>query len=144
MPPLAQASDPSRNWQVAPEDTTHSVGFNGRWEIIADQLDMELEYSFYDAEGETEFTTFGAPDLTGIPLPDNTSRQHHFRWLTRYHLREAWSLSFEYQFYRFKSEDWALDDVALDTIDKVLWTGQRSPNDVVHYFLVTAQYRLRQ
>jgi MtrB/PioB family decaheme-associated outer membrane protein len=144
VPPLAQASDPSRNWRVSPEDTTNSVGMNAEWEIIADRLDMEWEYTFYDAEGESDFSVSGAPDLSGTPLPDNTSRQHQFRWLTRYNLRESLSLGFEYQYFRFKGEDWAQDNVRLDSIDKVLWTGQQSPSDVVHYFLITAQYRLRQ
>jgi len=105
---------------------------------------MEWEYSFYDAKGDTSYATFGAPDLIGEPLPNNRSKQHNLRWVTTYHLRDALSLDFEYQYYRFAADDWALDGVAADTMDRVLWSGQRSPSDVVQYFLIKAQYRLRQ
>ena len=143
-PPLPQASDPTRNWQVQPEDKTTSFGANARWVAQPDRLEMEWEYSFYDTDGSTRFTTFGAADLTGEPVPDNGSRQHRLRWITRYHLRASLSLNFEYQYYRFVSSDWALDGVGLSTLDKVLWTGQRSPSDVVQYFMITAEYRLRK
>jgi MtrB/PioB family decaheme-associated outer membrane protein len=144
IPPLAQASDPERDWRFQGDDKTHSVGANARWIVITDKLEMEWEYSFYDAEGSSDFDTFGAPDLLGAPLPDNTSKQHQLRWVTSYHLRDELSLNFEYQYYRFDSDDWALDDVGFTSLNKVIWTGERSPSDVVQYFLISAQYRLRQ
>ena len=144
VPPLAQASDPTRDWRVEPEDKTHSVGASARWIALPNRLEMEWQYSFYDAEGASDFTTFGAPDLLGSPLPDNTSKQHELRWVTSYHLRDELTLNFEYQYYRFDSDDWALDDVGFTNLNKVIWTGERSPSDVVHYFLISAQYRLRQ
>jgi len=143
-PPLPQASDPARDWRTELQDTVYSVGANARWVALPDRLEMEWEYNFYDAEGQTEYATFGAPDLSGEPLPNNDSKQHNVRWVTTWHLRDTLSLDFEYQYYRFKADDWALDGVAENTIGRVLWTGQRSPSDVVQYFLIKAQYRFRQ
>lgn len=140
-PPLPQASDPTRDWTVEPEDTTHSVGASARWEVIKDRLDMEWEYSFYDAEGKDDLGSGGAEDIDTTPLPDVTSREHRLRWLTRYHLRENLSVEGEYQYYRFKAEDWAVDGVFADTIDKVISNGRSSANDVIHYFRVSLNYR---
>jgi predicted porin len=144
VPPLAQASDPSRDWRARPEDETNSVGASARWVTMADKLEMEWEYNFYIARGKTSFTTYGAPDLINTPLPDNKSRQHQLRWTASYHLREALSLQFEYQYYRFTSNDWALDGVGFTSLDRVVWTGQTSPSDVVQYFMLSAQYRFNQ
>jgi MtrB/PioB family decaheme-associated outer membrane protein len=141
FPPLPQASDPTRDWTVEPEDTTHSVGASARWEVIPNQLDMEWEISFYDAEGKDDLGSGGAADIDTTPLPDVTSQEHRLRWLTRYHLRENLSVEGEYQFYHFEAEDWAIDGVLPDTVDKVISTGRSSADDDIHYFRVSLSYR---
>jgi hypothetical protein len=74
-------------------------------------------------------------------LPDVTSRLHHFQARSSWHLREALSLQLEYQYYHFESDDWAWDDVAADTIDKVLSFGQSNPDEDIHYVGAAVIYR---
>lgn len=141
FPPLPQASDPSRDWTVEPEDTTHSIGASVRFTVIPDQLEMEWEYGFYDAEGRDALASGGAADVDTTPLPEATSREHRLRWVARYHLRENLSLEGEYQYYQLEADDWAIDGVGADTIDKVLATGRLSADDDIHYFRVSMSYR---
>ena len=143
-PPLAQASDPSRDWQAGPEFKTHSLGIDATWEVIPERLDMTWAYNYYDSDGEYGFTTSGANDIQGTALPTISNGEHDFRWLASYHYSDQLSFDAEYRYYRFTRVDWAYDGVGLDTLDKVLGTGESNPNDVVHYFLVSVDYRLRR
>ena len=56
-------------------------------------------------------------------------------------MREDLSLRLDYQYYRYQDDDWALQGVAADTIDKVLTFGARNPNEKIHYVGVSAIYR---
>ena len=143
-PPLAQASDPSRDWQVGPEFGTHSFGIDAAWSVIPEKLQMTWTYNYYHSDGEYGFTTYGANDIEGTALPTISSGEHDFRWLASYHHTDQISFDAEYRYYRFVTDDWAYDGVDMDTLAKVLGTGESNPNDVVHYFLVSVEYRLRR
>ena len=65
----------------------------------------------------------------------------HFVASGTWHMREDLSLKMDYQYYRYSSDDWALQGVQADTIDKVLTFGARNPNEQIHYVGVSAIYR---
>ena len=58
-----------------------------------------------------------------------------------WHMRDNLSLQLDYQFYSYKTDDWAWDNVQADTIGKVLTFGQTNPNEDIHYVGVSAIYR---
>jgi len=140
-PPLPQASDPARNWETEGEDETHSLGANLRWSAT-ERLETEFDYTFVDAAGAQDFTTFGAADLDETPLPDLENTLHSFLARATYQLRERLSLKFDYRYYRYEEDNWAIDRVRHDTLDKVLSTGESSPDDDIHFFQVSIRYRL--
>ena len=144
FPPLPQASDPSRNWTVEPEDTTQSIGVEAQWTAIPDRLDLNLSYHYTDSEGSEDFTTFGAPDILGTPLPDMEATQHDLSLRATYHYTEQMSFDAEYRYYSYERDDWALDGVGLDSIDKVVSLGEANPDDDVSFFLLSVKYRLRE
>ncbi len=142
VPPLPQASDPGRNWDVDNDDTTRALGMALQWQAM-ERLQLDFDYSFIDTRGENTFTTYGAPDLATEPLPEVKTRQHQFRFSGSYHLRDNLSLNLHYQYFRFQGDNWAIDDVAPDSINKVLSFGEESPDESVNYLGLSVSYRLR-
>ncbi len=141
-PPYPQASDPERDWSTKPETSSHAIGINVEWTPRPDELDMTLDYSFVDTRVKQHFTTFGADDLSGQSLPDNKTHLHHLKWDANYHFTDILSVSLNYQFYYYEEDDWALDGVAADTVDKVLLTGEKAPDDTLHVIGLSVLYQL--
>ena len=51
-------------------------------------------------------------------------------------------MTFSYQFYSYEEDNWAIDGVTADTMDKVLFTGEKAPDDSIHVFGVSVLYQL--
>ena len=139
-PPLPQASDPTRNWGMDTEDTSVTVGANASWQLRKD-LSLELDYSYVTTNAEQTFSTNGASDLNPQDYPDNETTQHQLTAAGTWDMRENLSLRLDYQYFRFDWDDWALQDVATNTIDKVLTFGERNPNETIHYMGASVIYR---
>ena len=140
-PPLPQGSDPSRNWAMEEEGINESVGAGIDWQVVENKVWLVADYVYLNTTIEDTFLVFGARDLTGAPLPDQETRLHQFKLLLTYSVRPDLTWRFGYEYYRFVSEDWAMDNVTPDTMRKVLWLGEESPNDVINVFSVSATYR---
>ena len=140
-PPLPQASDPDQDWKTEGDDETHSVGANLRW-TINERLEAEADYSYVDSSGEQAFAAFGGPGLDDTDLPNLETTQHNILLRATYQLRDRVSLKFDYRYYRYEEDNWAIDGVRFDTLDKVLWTGESSPDDDIHFFQASVLYRL--
>ncbi|TDG12458.1 MtrB/PioB family decaheme-associated outer membrane protein [Seongchinamella unica] len=138
-PPLPQASDPDRDWRTDTTDSSVTVGANLHWQL-AEHLALEADYSFVDTESDQEFRTYGASDLEPEDLPTVATTLHHFVASGTWHMREDLSFKLDYQYYRYSSDDRALQGVRADSIDKVLTFGARNPNETIHYVGVSAIY----
>jgi len=142
--PLPQASDPSRNWQIAPEDETLSLGLNGFWNVIEDKLEISADYRWLDSTSEySSFSSGGASDLTNLPLPNALTEEHHFSVDAAYFYKENLTFNLNYQFYQYNGADWAYDNISPTTIDKVLSTGELTPDDSIHLISFSATYRFK-
>ncbi len=139
-PPLPQASDPDRDWQLESDDTSITVGASLQWQL-SESLALEADYNFVDTEGEQDLRDYGAPDLDPQDFPAVETTLHHVTAAGTWHMNEQLSLRLDYQYYRYTSDDWAWQGVQADTIDKVLTFGQRNPNETIHYMGVSAIYR---
>jgi MtrB/PioB family decaheme-associated outer membrane protein len=139
-PPLPQASDPSRNWDLEHENRSTSAGLSGQWQI-SERLSLEAEYSYVDTSTEQAIRTGGAADLVDSVLPEVDTTQHQISASGIWHLSQALSLQLDYQYFRCSGDDWAWAGLQPDTLDRVLTTGERNPNETVHYMGVSAIYR---
>ena len=131
-PPLPQASDPQRNWQTQLDDEIVNLGVQADWTVNT-RLNFQGSYQYVDSLSEQTSRSSGAADLDSEPLPDNSTRLHHIELTGNYLLAPGLILKGEYQFYRFESANWALDNVRADTIANVLSFGAVSPNEKIHY-----------
>ena len=139
FPPLPQASDPSRNWDVDTEDETINVGIGIEW-AVTDELELSFNYSYQDTESEYDFSNGGASDLSAEPLPeDYETEMHHAILEGAWHFRENISVAINYQYWNYDSDDWAF--VAPSAIDKVLTLGAEPADEDLHYIGTSIVYR---
>jgi MtrB/PioB family decaheme-associated outer membrane protein len=139
-PPLPQASDPQQNWQSDGTDTSVTLGANLQWQAAPD-LQFKVDYSYVDTRNEQQLTTEPGASVTASDLPNVNTRLHHFQASAIWQLRPELSLQFDYQYYYYKTDDWAWNNVQVATIDKVLTFGQTNPNEDIQYVGASVIYR---
>lgn len=141
FPPLTQGSDRTRDWDVEVEAELFGFGAGLTWVVLQDKFDISADYVYTKTTTEHEFGTHGAADILGLPLPDQDSLLHQFTLNANYHVRPNFTWSLRYDYYRFSDDNWNLDNVDPNTLDKVLGFGQRNPNEVVNMISVAMTYR---
>jgi MtrB/PioB family decaheme-associated outer membrane protein len=141
-PPLPQASDPQRNWLADIENSSTSVGISAEWQY-RENLAFSAEYSYVNTESEYDFGSGGAGDIDTTPLPDDETEQHHLALAASYALREDLSIEINYQYWSYDQDNWAIDSIRQDTIDKVLTLGEQAADEDLHYIGTSVIYRWR-
>jgi MtrB/PioB family decaheme-associated outer membrane protein len=139
-PPLPQASDPQQDWDLDATDTSVTLGANLVWQL-APAVELTLDYSYVDTKSEQGIATQPGASVAASDLPNVNTRLHHLQAVGTWQMQDNLSLQLDYQFYSYKSDDWAWDNVQADTIGKVLTFGQTNPNEDVHYVGASAIYR---
>jgi MtrB/PioB family decaheme-associated outer membrane protein len=139
-PPLPQASDPAQNWSIDGEDTSITLGTSLEWQLAAD-IQLAVSYHYVDTEGEQQFNTNPSSSVVASDLPNVNTTLHQLEASGTWDLRENLSLKLDYQYYSYESDDWAWENVAADTIGKVLTFGQGNPNDDINYIGASVIYR---
>ena len=74
-------------------------------------------------------------------LPDVDTHLHQVQASGVWQMQDNLSLQVDYQFYSYKTDDWAWDNVQADTIGNVLTFGQDNPNEDIHYVGASVIYR---
>jgi MtrB/PioB family decaheme-associated outer membrane protein len=131
-PPLPQASDPNQNWTGEAEDTSITLGANVQWQVTKD-LEVSFDYNYVDTQAEQNLGTRAGSSLAASDLPTVNTTLHNVRLSGIWHMQENLFLQLDYQFYDYKSDDWAWKGVRPDTIGKVLTFGQGNPNEQINY-----------
>lgn len=144
-------NDPDRDWQVDAGDRYDTWGFSVDWEGLrpelpllselgpAGELDLKLEFS--QARSRSEVDVSVGPALSAAPLPDLSTRLRRLRLEARYQATERTQVRMAWDYERYRSRDFALDDVAVDTVANVLLFGEASPNYNAHWFTLALQHR---
>jgi hypothetical protein len=141
LPPLPQASDPARNWDTDVEDEVISLGVGAEWQV-SDSMSLSATYSYMDTESDYDFANGGGDGLSSDPLPsDYENTMHHLILEGVWHYRENMSIGLNYQYWNYDSEDWAVNGVDENTIDKVLTLGVEPADEDLHYIGTSIIYR---
>ncbi len=131
-PPLPQASDPDQDWAVDTTDNSITLGANLQWQVAPD-VSLKLDYSYVDTQANQDVATQPGGSVAASDLPSVNTSMHHVQASGIWQLQDNLSLQLNYQYYSFKSDDWAWEGVQADTIAKVLTFGQTNPNEDIHY-----------
>lgn len=127
FPPLDSLTEASQRWSVDTNDEVHTFGAGLTWENVRPNLDLSLEYSRSSAT--TEYDVSAGSEL-GMPLgiPDVESDLDSIRLKATYRHKENLSYHLLLAHERFDTDDFAYDDVEVDSIPNVLGFGEDSPN----------------
>jgi MtrB/PioB family decaheme-associated outer membrane protein len=139
-PPLAEGSDPTRNYQITQDDNSLSVGIGTEWDV-SDAISLNLSYSYLSAEETYDVMAFGARDLVGDDLPDNDYRLNSLVAGFNYEMVNGLIIELEYEYFDFSDTSWQYQGVTFNTIDKVLTTGQLNPDESVSVVTLALSYR---
>jgi MtrB/PioB family decaheme-associated outer membrane protein len=110
------------NWFATNEDTVNTVGAGFKVAAIKDKLDFGVDYIWSQSTGQIDLSS---PDLFFAPLPDLTTNMHSVRVQGKYKLKDNLSVKLAYWYQNYNSSDWALNNVAPNTISQVLSLGQQ-------------------
>ncbi len=135
---LLLTRDPDKYWQVDTEDKIHTVGLGIDWQMIENTLDFQLDYTFSKAATETD--TEQQNSLDSSPLPDLKTTLHSVNLRANYLLMENTRLQLSYRYEFFKTTDFALDNIAPDSINEVLGLGNVSPDYNAHVIGISIFY----
>ena len=100
-----------------------------------------MDYSLVSTTAEQDFSSGVAAGLAPSDLPEVDTRLHELDLSGLWQMRDNLAFRLSYRFYYYQSDDWALDGVAVDTIDKVLSFGAENPNEDIHYLGASVIYR---
>jgi len=130
--------DPDKFWQVDTVDKVNTLGVGFDWRVIQNVLDLQLDYSYSDALTETR--TEQGEGLNTEPLPDLKTKLHSLNLRANYRIMENARLQLSYRYEFYITEDFALDNIAPDSIDDVLSLGNVSPDYDAHVVGLSAIY----
>ncbi|ADE14784.1 hypothetical protein Nhal_1654 [Nitrosococcus halophilus Nc 4] len=136
---LPSLTNLAQRWSMDTEDEVLTSGIGLDWTLIEDKLELGIDYTFSLAD--THLKPTGGSALTAAPLPELETRLHRIMVGLDYQLRNNLSARFSYRFETLETEDFARDDIDLDTMPFVLTLGSTSPDYVAHIFGVSLAYQ---
>ena len=138
--PVPQGSDPRRDWFVDTQDEVWTAGVSADW-AFSERLGFEFRYVYMDTQAEHDFANGGASDLDTVAVPKIETTLHSISLTADYAWRDDLSLRVMYQYYDYEEDDWALDDVLIDTVDNVLTLGAQPDDEEVNMVAVAVRYQ---
>ena len=109
------------DWSASHDDGFNHVGLGASWRQIADKLDLRLDYSH--GIGDTQIQVNSASFGGASQLPDLESTLDSLRLEGVWRWSDRLDATFNIRYESFTTEDWALQDVAPDTLSTVLTLG---------------------
>lgn len=116
---LGSASFAVADWRAAHDDNFDHWGVGLRWRQPDGKVDLRLDYSM--GEGDTRIVV--EDNGLGSALPQLLSSLDSLRAEAAYRWSDKLDLTFDLRYESFSSDDWALADVAPDTLPTVLTLG---------------------
>lgn len=126
----------SPDWFARQRDTVHTVTSGVELDQLFKNISLGLNYTHSRSRGE-----IAQLPVPAIPFPDLRTRLNSAGLYVKYALKERLVLRFDYYKERYRTEDWALDGVDVDTVPALLALGQMSPDYNVTVLGTALEYR---
>ncbi|MEM7055052.1 MAG: MtrB/PioB family outer membrane beta-barrel protein, partial [Pseudomonadota bacterium] len=136
---LPDAANLERRWLADQSDRVQSFGTGIRWQPTGREIEFEADYTFVRSRSRIDVQT-GA-DLTSAPLPSVDTSLHSVRLQSHWHINNTTSIGLSWWFERFRSDQFALDTVAVDQLANIILPGETSPDYQVHVLSLSLRYR---
>jgi hypothetical protein len=124
---LGSESLGAADWRASNDDRFITFGGGVRVREIIRRVDLELDYTRSDGNSAIVVDSFNEPAAS--QFPDLETTLDYVRLGLTYRRSDRLSVSANLRYQRFRAEDWALQDVAPDTIREVLSLGAEPYDD---------------
>lgn len=125
------------DWYGDRKDVVRTAGLDAEWKHIAmSHWGAGASFLYQLARGEIAVVKGGA---TGA-FPNIVEKMQGVQLYASRELTDHLALRFGYGFQRYRSNDWALDNVSPATVPNVLTLGIQSPNYTINIVAVSVQY----
>lgn len=123
-------------------DRTYAAGFGFRYRPLR-KYEFGADLTHVASTGEIRVTTMsGIPaGSQALPMPDLSTRLARLDLFGSYELKKDVKLRVKYIYERYRSTDWAYDQVTANTMANVIGTNQLSTNYNVQYLGVSVAYQ---
>lgn len=123
----------SVTWSADYEDTIDSFGVGLEWQAIPERLKLSLDLAMSDG---SEAVTLSSSSPV-VQYPDLTSDMLSIRLSATYQYDKQTDIRFTYWHEQLDTDDWALDDLDVNSTPNVILTGEQSPNYDDHVVMVS-------
>jgi len=125
------------DWFVRNDDTFDNIGFSVTHIVIQNTLEIGADFTMARSTGEIALNSGGPVE----PFPDLRTELDRVKLYANYQLDEALSLRVAYWYESYDSSNWAVDDVAADTVPNLLSFGELNPSYDVNVIELAMHYR---
>ncbi|RFF32292.1 MtrB/PioB family decaheme-associated outer membrane protein [Wenzhouxiangella sediminis] len=145
------AFDPARNWWASHDDRVETASVSLAWRdadfarrLMASLglnggVDLGADFVYVSARGDIDVRA--AEGLNVEPLPETLSRRRSWAAWASYSAPSGWRVQLRVEHERFRSRDYAFEDVAIDSVANLLLLGRAAPDYSVTAVLATLGYR---
>lgn len=112
------------NWWMYTRDRVNSGGAGIEWQLQARPLALKMEADYSDAGSDYLPASSGQ---AWLPFPATATRSTNVLLSAEYTLPQRHKIGLRYRYVDYTSSDFALDNVAVDTLNNVLLLGNSSP-----------------
>ena len=123
----------SVTWAADYEDTIDSFGVGLEWQAIPERLKLSLDLAMSDG---SEAVTLSSSSPVA-QYPDLTSDMLSIRLSATYQYDKQTDIRLTYWHEQLDTDDWALDDLDVNSTPNVILTGEQSPNYDDHVLMVS-------
>lgn len=125
------------DWIAENNDVVNTLGIGLKHVLIEDKLDVGLDYNTNKSVGELVMSA----GTLAPPFPKLITKLSSIKLHANYKLDDNLSLNGSYIYEHYYSANWALDNVAADTISNVLTLGEQPPSYYESVVMVAMRYK---
>ncbi len=118
---LGSEQSAEADWRADHEDTFNHLGLGIRWRQLTEKLDLRLDYSHGSGDTSIGVSSLSFGGMSNLPDLESTLDSVRIEGLYRW--TERLDATINLRFESFSTEDWALQDVAPDTLPTILTLG---------------------
>lgn len=123
-------------WSAKTHDRITTAGF-GFSTPISEKSSIGFDFVSSDSKGEISVQTSLEEDPFDPLKTDLKNAKVHFD----HEVNDRWGYKLYAEYEKYSSQDWAIDGLGVDGIDRILTMGEQSPEYKAWYFRVQASYR---
>jgi len=136
-----ESVDPDRDWRLENEDRVSVLGGGLNFEPSGRDYRLRLEWT--ESRSRSAFDISSGLALSLEPVPTVRSRGRVLSLSGRHALRENMHLNWRWYRDRYRSDDWAWNDVGLDAMNGVIASGQSLGNETLDWYSVSLSWDFR-